>query len=70
VANIININKLREAKEAVEVTARLHEVLCIAAEEAGMNVLSVEGRLQLLSALLPAFAPGLTWEQRYVGALA
>ena len=58
-ADIINICKLREAKEAVEATARLHEVLCIAADAATAGALSVEGRLQLLSALLPAFAPGL-----------
>jgi hypothetical protein len=69
-ADIIEINpaKLREAKEAVEATARLHEVLCIAADETAARALSVEGRLQLLSALLPAFAPGLGWELRYVGA--
>jgi hypothetical protein len=41
-AAIIDIPKLREAREAAEAIARLHEVLCIAAEE----TLSRQSRLR------------------------
>lgn len=61
-ADIIDIAKVREAHAAAEATARLHGALCIAAEVTAVGALCVEDRLQLLSALLSGFAPGLAWQ--------
>lgn len=61
--NVIEMTKLFEAREAAEATARLHEALCIAAEETATGALCTEGRAQLIAALVPGIGPGwrLAW---------
>lgn len=62
-ADIIDVARLLEAREAAEATARLHEALCIAADETATGALCTEGRAQLIAALVPAIGPGwrLAW---------
>jgi hypothetical protein len=65
-ADIIDMTKLREAKEAADATAILHEVLCIAADEtADGRVLSAHGRAALIVGVLRALGPG--WALRHSG---
>ena len=61
-ADIIDMTKLREAKTAADATARLHEVLCMAADEAASKILSAEGRAVLASAIVrAALGIGIEW---------
>jgi hypothetical protein len=66
VADIIEIAKLHEPREA---TDRLDAALSPAADATATGAPSVDSWRRLLPALLPAFAPGLAWELRYVGAV-
>lgn len=63
-ADIIDMAKLREAKGAVEATALLHEVLCLAAEATATRALCAEGRAALVVGVLRALGPG--WQVSYV----
>jgi hypothetical protein len=64
--SIIDMTKLPEAREAAEATARLYDVLCIAAEATATNALNAEGRLVLAAAVARA-ALGTGWGVSYTG---
>lgn len=67
--NIIHISpaKVREARADADATNRMHEVLCIAAEETATKILSVEGREMLAAAIIrAALGVGAGWEVRFV----
>jgi hypothetical protein len=65
-ADIIDMTKLREAEAAANATARLHEVLCMAAEATATGALNTEGRL-VLAAAVPRAALGTGWGVSYTG---
>jgi hypothetical protein len=49
--SIVDMTKLPDAREAAEATARLYDVLCIAAEATATGALNAEGRLVLAVAV-------------------
>jgi hypothetical protein len=67
--SIIDMTKLPEAREAAEATARLYDVLCIAAEATATGALNAEGRLVALIAEIAEgprlLGPG--WPISYTG---
>jgi hypothetical protein len=54
VADIIDMTKLREAQTAGDATARLHDVLCRAAEATATGALNTRGRLLLAAGVARA----------------
>jgi hypothetical protein len=64
--SIIDMTKLPDAREAAEATARLYDVLCIAAEATATGALNAEGRLVLAVAVARA-ALGTGWGVSYTG---
>jgi hypothetical protein len=66
-ADIIDMTKLREAEAAANATARLHEVLCMAAEATATGALNTEGRLVLAAAAVPRAALSTGWGVSYTG---